>query len=104
MRLASCDETDPAAAPRSGVVTLLDEVLERNLHLGVVVGAPDDRGLLEDVLSHHLAVAFDGAHARADARQLAAHLEVRLVLVPQAALETSAHPGELRRVQREALL
>src|SRR4051794_25345922 len=91
-------------ALRSGVVTLLDEVLERDLDLGVIVRASDDRGLPQHVLADDLAVTLHRAHPHADPRQLASHLEIRLVLVAQAALQAAAHAGKLRRVERETLL
>src|SRR6185369_4042781 len=93
------------ASPASrSLGTLLDEVLERDLHLDPVVRATHRRGLPEHVLAHDLAVALHRRHARADARQPAAKLEVRVVLVPQAAFEPPAHARELRRVQRQSLL
>src|SRR5262245_37549822 len=90
--------------PDSGVRAAADEIVARRLDLDVIVGAAHDDRLAEHVLAHHYPVALDGFDTRADGRNGTPQLGVRLVLVAEAALEASAHAGELRRVQGEPLL
>jgi hypothetical protein len=92
------------AAVGGSVGTFLEQVFQRRLHLHAVLGAPHDRRLLQDVVAQHDAVALQARHRAADLGKPALQLEIRVVLVAQAALETPAHAGELRRVQREPLL
>src|SRR5690349_16461806 len=89
---------------RKLVRLLLDQVLEARLDLDAVLVAADQNRLLEGVLAGHHAVSLDGAHPAAERRQRAPEREVRVVFVAQTALETPAHAGELRGVQRETLL
>src|SRR6266581_3499397 len=96
VRVRAASWPDAPAAPAAPLLgTLLDEVFERDLHLDAVVGTAQHRGLPQHVLPHDLAVAFEGRDARADPRQVAAQLEVGIVLVAQAALEAAAHAREL---------
>src|SRR5436309_14757887 len=89
--------------PASGVGTADDQVVPGRLDLDVVLAAADDHGLLEHVLPDNRAVALDRRDRRPDRRQGLLELDVRLVLVAQAALEPPAHAGELRGVDRQAL-
>src|SRR5438067_8188861 len=88
------------APPASGVGTADDQVVPGRLDLDVVLAATDDHGLLEHVLADDRAVALDRLDRRPDRRQRPLELDVRLILVAQAALEPPAHAGELRRVER----
>src|SRR5881392_439307 len=92
------------APPASGVGTADDQVVPGRLDLDVVLAATDDHGLLEHVLADDRAVALDRLDRRPDRRQRPLELDVRLILVAQAALEPPAHAGELRGVERQALL
>src|SRR5437867_5240809 len=93
-----------AAPPASGVGTADDQVVPGRLDLDVVLAATDDHGLPEDVLPNDRPVALDRLDRRPDRGQTLLELDVGLVLVAQAALEPPAHAGELRGVQRQALL
>src|SRR6185436_16040477 len=81
-----------------------DQIVQRRLDQRAVVAATDDDGLAEHVVARDDAVALDALDGRVDLRERAAELDVRLVLVAEAALEAPAHPRELRRVERQALL
>src|SRR5208282_6271347 len=61
-------------------------------------------GLLQDVQAHHLAVAFDRLHVLALVGQAALQIDVGRIFVLEAALETAAHAGQPRRIERQALL
>src|SRR5438477_9626491 len=93
-----------ALPPASGVGPADDQVVPGRLDLDVVLAAADDHGLFEHVLADDRAVALDRLDRRPDRRQRLLELDVRLVLVAQAALEPPAHAGELRGVERQALL
>src|SRR6266566_3557403 len=92
------------APPASGVGTADDQVVPGRLDLDVVLAPTDDHGLPEHVLADDRAVALDRLDRRPDRRQRLLELDVRLVLVAQTALEPPAHAGELRGVERQALL
>src|SRR5690348_10993291 len=92
------------AASASGLGTRRDQVVASRLDLDLVLRATDDHRLPEHVLSHHDPAALDRLDCRPDRRERASELDVRLVLVPETALEPPAHARELRGVEREALL
>src|SRR5437773_1166037 len=93
-----------ALPPASGVGPADDQVVPGRLDLDVVLAAADDHGLFGHVVADGRAVALDRLDRRPDRRQRLLELDVRLVLVAQAALEPPAHAGELRGVERQALL
>src|SRR5881396_608124 len=90
--------------PASGVGTADDQVVPGRLDLEVVLAPTDDHGLPEHVLPDDRAVTLDRLDRRPDGRQRPLELDVGLVLVAQTALEPPAHAGELRGVERQALL
>src|SRR5207247_2351481 len=92
------------APPASGVGTADDQVVPGRLDLDVVLAPTDDHGLPQHVLPDDRAVALDRLDRRPDGRQRPLELDVGLVLVAQTALEPPAHAGELRGVERQALL
>src|SRR5438128_6796953 len=92
------------AVRRSGVGAPRDEVVEARLDLDAVLGPTHDDGPPEDVLPDDHAVALHALDAAPGRRQAALELQVRLVLVPHAALEPTALARELRLVEREPLL
>src|SRR5215469_13132246 len=98
----------PPVGPSLGRTTIgisgIDQVFQRRLdHAGVVIKL-DRNGLLQDVLSNNLAVAFYRLHAFTLTGQRAFQFNVGSVLVLEAALEPSAHAGQARRIQRQTLL
>src|SRR5947199_397174 len=92
------------APPASGVGTADDQVVPGRFDLDVVLAPTDDHGLPQHVLPDDRAVALDRLDRRPDGRQRPLELDVGLVLVAQTALEPPAHAGELRGVERQALL
>src|SRR5437764_4241119 len=90
--------------PRSGVGAPRDQVVEAGLDLDAVLGAPHDHGPLEDVLPDDHPVPLHALDVAPGRRQAALELQIRLILVPHAALEPTALTRELRLVEREPLL
>src|SRR5437899_2213734 len=92
------------AVRRSGVGAPRDEVVEARLDLDAVLGPTHDDGPPEDVLPDDHAVALHALDAAPECRQAALELQVRLVLVPHAALEPPALSRELRLIEGQPLL
>src|SRR5262249_4383234 len=70
----------------------------------VVLRAADHDGLLEDVLPHDRPISLDRGDLRAHRGQRPLQLGIGLELVAEAALQSTAHPGELGGVEGQALL
>src|SRR5216110_83694 len=92
------------AARGSGVGARGDEIVAGRLDLDLVLRPAHDDRLSEHVLPHHDPAALDRLDRRPDRRERAPELDVRLILVPETALEPPAHAGELRGIERKALL
>src|SRR5262249_13349424 len=98
----------PSAGPSRWRSTIgsagIDQGFQRRLDdAGVVIELNRD-GLLQDVLSDDLAVAFHRLHAFTLIGEGAFQFDVGGVLVLEAALEPSAHTGQARRIQGQTLL
>src|SRR5215469_1526539 len=82
----------------------IDQVFQRRLDDPGVVVKLDRNGLLQNVLSNDLAVAFHRLYAFSLIGKGAFQFDVGGVFVLEATLEPSAHAGQARRIQRETLL